>query len=96
MVHYDLPRFVIHNMSYLKIQVSNTHGISEEIQVGVCHPNSSAFSTLEVKLQDELITVTSDNVSTTLPATITNELFTVSIGNAPGKPTCNVVMSNNN
>ena len=69
----------------MQVHVSNLNGLSEELQVDICDPNNSTFSTLEVKLENNSITVTSGS-SVTLPTASTNEVITVSIGNAPGRP----------
>ena len=63
--------------------MSNLNGLSEELQADTCDPSNSAFSTLEVKLENNTITVTSGS-STTLPSESMKEMITVFIGNAPG------------
>ena len=69
----------------MQVHVSNLNGLSEELQVDICDPNNSTFSTLEVKLENNSITVTSGS-SVTLPTANINEVISVSIGNAPGRP----------
>ncbi len=65
--------------------MSSLNGRSDELQMDICDPSNSTFSILEVKLENNSITVTSDS-SITLPSDSAsmNEMVTISIGNAPG------------
>ena len=65
--------------------MSNLNGLSEELQADTCDPSNSIFSTLEVKLENNTISITvSSGSSTTLPSESMKEMITVFIGNAPG------------
>ena len=68
----------------LQVHVSNLNGLSEELEVDICDQNNSTFSTLEIKLENNSITVTSGS-SRTLPTASMDEMVTVSIGSAPGR-----------
>ena len=69
---------------YLQIHVSNLNGFNDELQVDICDPNNGTFYTLEVKLENEFITVMSGS-SSILPTANINQSITVSIGSAPGR-----------
>ena len=64
--------------------MSNLDGLSEELQMDICDPSDSTFSTLQVKLENNSIIVTG-GLSITLPTASINEMVTVSIGSAPGR-----------
>lgn len=70
-----------------QVQVSNIQGFHEEIPIDICDLNNHTFSTLEVKLQNDMI-VAINNLTTTLPVAIRSGLVTISIGGAPGKHIC--------
>ena len=73
------------NGTLLQVHVSNLNGSSEELQADICDPNNSSFSTLEVKLENNSITIRTSDSSITLPTVNMNEMITVSIGSTPGR-----------